>query len=126
MEKKLKDLFKSRRKLVPSRGGERVRMKITDLFNIFEVVQGKDVHELKDTKTKNPHKTRSKDRFKSPKVGDKIKVKFEIKGKNRWYSGKVINKTRGVTSIQFIDGVQEFKGARALTKKAFDRDIWKY
>ena len=112
MEKKLKDLFKSRRKLVPSRGGERVRMKITDLF---EVVQGKDVQELKDTKTKNPHKTRSKDRFKSPKVGDRIKVRFEIKGNNRWYTGKVTKKASGVTSVKFMDGTQDFKGARALT-----------
>ena len=80
----------------------------------------------KDTVTINPHKTRSKDRFKSPKVGDRIKVKFEIKRKNLWYSGKVIKKLRGVTSVQFIDGAQGFKGARALTKKAFDRDIWKY
>ena len=56
------------------------------------------------------------------KVGDRIKVRFEINGSNRWYSGTVTRKARGVTSVQFMDGIQEFKGAslRALTKKKFD------
>ena len=81
---------------------------------LFEVVQSKDVKELKDIKTKTPHITRRKDRFKSPKVGarSRIKVRFEIIGNNRWYTGKVTKKASGVTSVKFIDGIQEFKGAR--------------
>ena len=58
MELKLKRHYRNSGEVVPYRGTERVRVVITDLF---KVIESRPMQDLKDEKTINPHRTRSRD-----------------------------------------------------------------
>ena len=120
MELAVKRHFKSNKMLLNMRGTERVKINITDLFDIVEGKQKK----AQDVETKHNMITKSKA---NPQVGDVIRVRYIVGKNEKWFEGTVIQKTKTVTFVEFEDDeeIVEFSGADAIDSKSFGM-WWEY